>query len=43
MNTSHWIVIAVVVGILGFLLGYGVSSFTLAPGGGHETEIGGYK
>jgi len=42
MNTNHWIVIAVV-GILGFLLGYSVSSFTLASGGGHVTEIGGYK
>lgn len=43
MSTNHWIVIAVVVGILGFLLGYSVSSFTLASGGGYAGEIGGYK
>lgn len=47
MKNSLWIVIVVVVGFIGFLVGYSVSSYTgiqkIQQGSVEKVEAGGYK
>lgn len=43
LAASSWVMVVIVTGLVGFLVGYGISSHTGVEGGSHVTEIGGYK
>ena len=43
MNRDLWVVIIIVMGFLGFLLGYSSAPFVSAPESGHQVETSGYK